>query len=45
MPLGLAPNELEDAARNDAKVAELLSGATVRKVIAVPDKLINFVVG
>ena len=45
MPLGLTPNELEDAARNDAKVAELLRGATVRKVIAVPDKLINFVVG
>ena len=29
----------------DAKVAELLDGATVRKVIAVPDKLVNFVIG
>jgi len=37
--------ELEAAARGDAKVAALLADATVRKVIAVPDKMVNFVVG
>ena len=42
---GLDKAALEAAARADAKVAELLDGATVRKVIAVPDKLVNFVVG
>jgi leucyl-tRNA synthetase len=34
---------LEAAARGDAKVAALLEGATVKKVIAVPGKLISFV--
>ena len=42
---GLDKDALEAAARADAKVAELLDGATVRKVIAVPDKLVNFVIG
>jgi leucyl-tRNA synthetase len=36
---------LEAAARADDKVAALLEGATVRKVIAIPGKLVNFVVG
>jgi leucyl-tRNA synthetase len=35
---------VEAAARADDKVAALLDGATVRKVIAVPGRLINFVV-
>ena len=35
---------LEAAARADDKVAALLDGATVRKVIAVPAKMVNFVV-
>jgi leucyl-tRNA synthetase len=34
---------LEQLARADEKVKELLAGKTVRKVIAVPGKLINFV--
>jgi leucyl-tRNA synthetase len=42
---GLSAEDLEAAARADAKVAEALAGTTVRKVIAVPDKLVNFVVG
>ncbi|MDQ2649636.1 MAG: leucine--tRNA ligase [Actinomycetota bacterium] len=42
---GLGADELETAARADAKVAELLDGSTIRKVIAVPGKLVNFVVG
>jgi leucyl-tRNA synthetase len=36
---------LEAAARADDKVAALLEGVTVRKVIAVPGRLVNFVVG
>jgi leucyl-tRNA synthetase len=36
---------LEAAARDDEKVAALLDGATVRKVIAVPGKMVNFVIG
>ena len=42
---GLTAGDLEAAARADPKVSELLAGATVRKVIAVPDKLVNFVIG
>jgi leucyl-tRNA synthetase len=43
--VGLSREDLEAAARADAKVAALLDGATVRKVVAVPDRLVNFVVG
>ena len=34
---------LEAAARSEPKVAELLAGATVRRVVAVPGRLVNFV--
>jgi leucyl-tRNA synthetase len=33
---------VEASARADAKVASLLDGATVRKVIVVPGKMVNF---
>jgi leucyl-tRNA synthetase len=36
---------MEAAARADDRVAGLLDGTTTRKVIAVPGRLINFVVG
>ena len=36
---------VEAAARADERVATLLEGATVRRVIAVPGRLVNFVVG
>ena len=36
---------IEAAARADDRVAALLEGATVRKVVAVPGRLVNFVVG
>ncbi|HEY4602808.1 MAG TPA: leucine--tRNA ligase [Blastococcus sp.] len=36
---------LEAAARGDEKVAGYLDGATVRRVIAVPGRLVNFVLG
>jgi leucyl-tRNA synthetase len=45
VPTGADREALEAAARADAKVAELLAGATVRKVVAVPGRLVNFVVG
>ena len=36
--------EHERIARADPKIAELLEGATVRKVIVVPGRLVNFVI-
>jgi leucyl-tRNA synthetase len=36
---------LEAAARADEKIAGYLDGATVRRVIAVPGRLVNFVLG
>jgi len=45
VPAGADAAALEAAARADEKFAAMLEGKTVRKVIAVPGKLINFVVG
>ncbi len=36
---------IEAAARQDERIAVLLEGKTVRKVVIVPGKLVNFVVG
>jgi leucyl-tRNA synthetase len=36
---------IEAAARRDPRVASLLEGKTVRKVVVVPGKLVNFVLG
>ena len=36
---------LEAAARADERIAGYLEGATVRRVIAVPGRLVNFVLG
>ncbi len=36
---------IEAAARQDERVAALLEGKTIRKVVVVPGKLVNFVVG
>ena len=44
VPTGADRAALEAAARGDEKVAALLEGKTVRKVIVVPGKLVNFVV-
>jgi leucyl-tRNA synthetase len=35
---------MEAAAREDERVTALLDGATVRKVVTVPGRLVNFVV-
>ncbi|HEY8525740.1 MAG TPA: leucine--tRNA ligase [Acidimicrobiales bacterium] len=45
VPAGADQETLESTARADERVAALLDEATVRKVIAVPGRLINFVVG
>ncbi|MCH2181282.1 MAG: leucine--tRNA ligase [Mariniblastus sp.] len=41
---GLEQAELEKAARSDERISQLLEGKQVRKVIVVPDRLVNFVV-
>jgi leucyl-tRNA synthetase len=37
--------EIERTARADSRIGVLLEGKTVRKVVVVPGKLVNFVVG
>ena len=44
VPAGTSADELERRARELPRIAELLTGATVRKVVAVPDRIVNFVV-
>ncbi|MFP5372047.1 MAG: class I tRNA ligase family protein, partial [Actinomycetes bacterium] len=43
VPAGADAAVLEEAARRDEKIAGWLEGATVRRVVAVPGRLINFV--
>jgi leucyl-tRNA synthetase len=43
LPAGAGEAEHEAAARADERVAELLDGATVRTVIVVPGRMVNFV--
>jgi leucyl-tRNA synthetase len=45
VPVGSTKEAIEAAARALPAFAEWTTGKTVRKVIVVPDKLINFVVG
>ena len=35
--------EIEAAARSDARIIALLQGKTIRKTVVVPSKLVNFV--
>jgi leucyl-tRNA synthetase len=44
VPADADATTIEAAARADERVAALLEGATVRKVVAVPGRLVNFVV-
>jgi leucyl-tRNA synthetase len=44
VPAGASDDELEAAASADARIAAALEGRTVRKVIVVPGRLVNFVV-
>jgi leucyl-tRNA synthetase len=43
-PTGATAADLEQLARADAKIAEQLAGKTLVKVVAVPGKMVNFVV-
>ncbi len=43
VPKGLARNQLTARARESERIQALLAGRTVRKVIEVPDRLVNFV--
>jgi leucyl-tRNA synthetase len=45
VPADADRDALEAAARADERVAALLDGATVRKVVVVPGRLVNLVVG
>ncbi|MEA2468706.1 MAG: leucyl-tRNA synthetase, partial [Thermoleophilaceae bacterium] len=45
VPAGADQSVAEEAARTEERVASALEGKTVRRVIYVPDRLINFVVG
>ena len=44
VPAGAGADDLETAARADARVQEFLAGRDIRKVIAVPGRLVNLVV-
>ena len=45
VPSGTSKDDLEKLALADEKIVEALDGLTVRKVIVVPDKLVNIVAG
>ena len=45
VPSGADAVALEAAARANEKISALLAGTTVRKVVAVPGRLVNFVCG
>jgi leucyl-tRNA synthetase len=45
VPTGASDDEHERAARAEPRVAALLADATVRKVVVVPGRMVNFVVG
>ncbi len=44
LPLGISASEAEAAVREDERLAQYTAGATVKKVIVVPAKIINVVV-
>ncbi|MCL6584376.1 MAG: leucine--tRNA ligase [bacterium] len=41
---GASPKELENTAKRLDRVRELLDGRTIKKVVVVPDKIVNFVI-
>jgi leucyl-tRNA synthetase len=44
VPAGTDNETLESAARELPRVAEQLDGAEVKRVVVVPDRLVNFVI-
>jgi leucyl-tRNA synthetase len=45
LPAGADGTQIESAARSDDRIRAVLEGKSIRKVIVVPGKLVNFVVG
>lgn len=45
VPTGTSKDDLEKLALADEKIVAALDGLTVRKVIVIPDKLVNIVAG
>ena len=45
LPAGLSREDLQEQALNHERIQEWVKGKEVRKVVAVPDKLVNVVVG
>ncbi len=45
MPVGAPNNEIEEAVKNHPSAQKWIEGKTVRKIIIVPNKIINVVVG
>jgi leucyl-tRNA synthetase len=45
VPIDADASAIESLARADATIAPMLEGKTVKKVVAVPGKLVNFIVG
>lgn len=45
LPAGTSAEELERLARENTRVLAALDGRQIRKIIAVPDKLVNVVIG
>ncbi|MDQ6656115.1 MAG: hypothetical protein M3Y80_09915, partial [Verrucomicrobiota bacterium] len=43
VPLNGTEEQLREAALGSAKIQESLRGKTIRKVVAIPNKLVNFV--
>jgi len=43
-PRGLTKVQSEEIATNDPKIRSKIDGQTVRKLIVVPDKLVNVVI-
>ncbi|MBU6415503.1 hypothetical protein KGQ34_04685, partial [Patescibacteria group bacterium] len=44
LPVGVSQDDAEKAARTNTSVAKHLEGKTQKKIIFVPNKLINFVI-
>jgi leucyl-tRNA synthetase len=44
VPAGASKQDLEQAARTDARIEELLAGHEIVKIVAVPGRMVNFVV-
>ena len=44
VPVAATPAEMEAAAKQNADVAKFLEGKTIVKVVAVPKRMVNFVV-